>query len=259
MDRNRKEPKAKVEGRGGDLKPQRPPNWERGELILALDLYFRHHPGTINRTHPEVIALSNLLRAQPTYPGVKVDARFRNANSVYSKLCNFIRFDPAHAGHGREHGNRLEQVIWDGFSGNQTLLRQVAEAIRMGISRPALQVITGNDEGEEEGQFPEGRVPYRMHRTRERNRRLVKQAKELAMRASGRLSCKVCQLDFAQRYGSIGEGFMECHHTKPLSEQAAETITRVADLALICSNCHRMVHRRRPWLTMDQLGNLLGT
>jgi predicted HNH restriction endonuclease len=33
--------------------------------------------------------------------------------------------------------------------------------------------------------------------------------------------------------------------------------TRAADIALVCSNCHRMLHRRRPWLTMSDLKTLL--
>ncbi|GAB6158809.1 hypothetical protein JCM39194_20090 [Desulfotomaculum varum] len=51
------------------------------------------------------------------------------------------------------------------------------------------------------------------------------------------------------------EGYIECHHTIPISEYAKEIKTRVSDLALVCSNCHRMLHRRRPWLSIDQLRN----
>jgi 5-methylcytosine-specific restriction protein A len=28
-------------------------------------------------------------------------------------------------------------------------------------------------------------------------------------------------------------------------------------LELVCSNCHRMIHRRRPWLTIEQLRSIL--
>jgi 5-methylcytosine-specific restriction protein A len=117
--------------------------------------------------------------------------------------------------------------------------------------------IGGNADEDEEETFPEGRVLFRLHRARERNRNLVKRAKVLAMQQHGRLFCCVCQFEFVARYGAIGEGFIECHHTRPLSELAAETVTRLSDLALVCSNCHRMIHRKRPWLTIQRLAALL--
>jgi 5-methylcytosine-specific restriction protein A len=38
---------------------RRNPPWQRDELILALELYFRHRPDTIRKEHPEVEALSS--------------------------------------------------------------------------------------------------------------------------------------------------------------------------------------------------------
>ncbi|MFE3370907.1 HNH endonuclease [Streptomyces sp. NPDC059173] len=45
---------------------------------------------------------------------------------------------------------------------------------------------------------------------------------------------------------------MECHHVVPLHE-AGEGRTKLNDLALICANCHRMIHRCAPWPTPDKL------
>ncbi|WP_279635939.1 HNH endonuclease [Kitasatospora cheerisanensis] len=45
---------------------------------------------------------------------------------------------------------------------------------------------------------------------------------------------------------------MECHHVVPL-HVAGEGRTGLADLALICANCHRMIHRRAPWPTPQEL------
>lgn len=56
----------------------------------------------------------------------------------------------------------------------------------------------------------------------------------------------------------VGKGFIEAHHTKLVStlhENGEET--KIEELALVCSNCHRMLHRRRPWLEMDDLPKLL--
>jgi 5-methylcytosine-specific restriction protein A len=231
----------------------RNPPWQRDELILALDLYFRHPPSGIGKTHPELIALSELLNALPIHADRPDAEKFRNPNGVYMKMCNFLRFDPSYQGKGLERGNRLEREVWDTFADDRALLAQVAAAIRAGHSA----IEAAAETVEEEEAFPEGRVLFRLHSARERNRNLVKRAKALAIQRHGRLTCCICQFDFAARYGSIGEGFIECHHTSPLSELAAVTATRVSDLALVCANCHRMIHRKRPWLTMNQLARLL--
>jgi 5-methylcytosine-specific restriction protein A len=34
--------------------------------------------------------------------------------------------------------------------------------------------------------------------------------------------------------------------------------TNIADLRLLCANCHRIVHAKAPWLMLDELIALLG-
>lgn len=62
----------------------------------------------------------------------------------------------------------------------------------------------------------------------------------------------LCGFDFVAAYGPHGEGYIECHHVIPL-HASGEVKTRLEDLVLICANCHRMIHRRAPWLTPAQL------
>lgn len=58
------------------------------------------------------------------------------------------------------------------------------------------------------------------------------------------LRCKVCGFDFQERYGILGEGFIEIHHVKPLSSlNEVVEINPETDLRPVCSNCHRMIHR----------------
>ena len=55
-----------------------------------------------------------------------------------------------------------------------------------------------------------------------------------------------CQFDFSARYpASLGEVFIEVHHVLPLGAQDQPRRTTFADLLLVCSNCHRMIHRTR--------------
>jgi putative restriction endonuclease len=63
--------------------------------------------------------------------------------------------------------------------------------------------------------------------------------------------------DFRVRYGEIGKDFIECHHTIPASQLPANAKTRIEDVVLICSNCHSMIHRRRPWLNISRIRELI--
>lgn len=69
--------------------------------------------------------------------------------------------------------------------------------------------------------------------------------RENAIRAHGR-RCMVCDFDFEENYGNHGVGFIEVHHKTPVSEYEGELfIDPVQDMACLCSNCHRMIHRRK--------------
>ncbi|WP_431027040.1 HNH endonuclease [Lysinibacillus sp. LZ02] len=108
----------------------------------------------------------------------------------------------------------------------------------------------------EEDQFPEGKEQYYLHKKRERNQTVVRLKKQIAMQ-DGKLNCEVCGFDFKARYGELGEGYIECHHIKPISVYTEEEVTTVDDLVLVCSNCHRMLHRKRPWIGKDELKDIL--
>lgn len=76
-----------------------------------------------------------------------------------------------------------------------------------------------------------------------RNSRIVQLAKAHALNNNGgRLKCECCTFDFLTVYGQIGLNFIECHHKIQIS--TGKRITRIQDLALVCSNCHRMLHRK---------------
>lgn len=68
-------------------------------------------------------------------------------------------------------------------------------------------------------------------------------------------SCKVCAFDFGQVFGALGEGFIEVHHLDPIAEATGRRVVDpIRDLIPVCSNCHRMLHRRDPPLTLAELG-----
>lgn len=73
------------------------------------------------------------------------------------------------------------------------------------------------------------------------------------------MSCAVCGWDFSRAYGSWGAGYAEVHHLVPLGEEPVVRETDAEhDLAVLCANCHRMVHRRRSLvLSIDELRSKL--
>ncbi|MFX4263094.1 HNH endonuclease [Pelotomaculum propionicicum] len=233
----------------------RNPSWKRDELILALDLYFRHNPSHISPAHDEVKKLSDILNTLPIHTERPITEKFRNPNGVYMKLCNFLRYDPDYHGVGLQRGGQLEKEIWNEFAYRQGYLHRVASVIVDSMKSSNNEIHEDIDD-DEESEFPEGKILYRKHRIRERNRKLVSQAKAIALK-NVELKCSICGFDYYVIYGDLGKGFIECHHTIPVSEYVGTEKTKVKDLALVCSNCHRMLHRRRPWLRVSEIKDLI--
>ena len=109
---------------------------------------------------------------------------------------------------------------------------------------------------DEELTFPEGKIKYALHRSKERNKKLVQIAKQKYFEIDDKLKCQVCNFSFVENYGDLGIGFIEAHHLFAISELEDVTETHIKDLAFLCSNCHRMVHRQRPWLNLETLNGI---
>ncbi len=90
----------------------------------------------------------------------------------------------------------------------------------------------------------EGRRKEQMHTRRERCRRIIEDKKVQYLTAHPELACEVCGFSFLSRYPDhLGRGFIEVHHLTPISSLDGIRKTELKDLHLVCSNCHRMIHR----------------
>lgn len=93
----------------------------------------------------------------------------------------------------------------------------------------------------------EGEIRTRMvrHRLRERELRESKLAEAKRRSTDERLRCEVpgCGFDFEAVYGELGRGYAPVHHLLPLSGTEGTRTTTLADLAVVCANCHAMIHR----------------
>lgn len=101
-----------------------------------------------------------------------------------------------------------------------------------------------------ENEYFEGTRKSRLTNFYERNPKL----RVAAIKIHG-FSCKVCGFNFERTYGELGIEFIEVHHLKPVSTLTESTIVSPEnDMTVVCSNCHRMLHRNREkLLTPDEL------
>ena len=208
--------------------------WKWDETILVLDAYLSGAKETDK--DPRVAELADLL----PHP----------LGSIVLLLRNFHYLDPEKTGGAPKHSD-LTRRVWDEFADDRQRVRSITRKIR--------KVAQGSQESESMAycaEAPEGRYVTQLHRLRERNRGLIIQKKKRELKKTGRLACEACGFEFLQGYGERGKGFIECHHKRPVSDLEPGTRTRLGDLALLCSNCHRMIHVRQPWVTVDELREL---
>lgn len=118
-----------------------------------------------------------------------------------------------------------------------------------------------NEPNDEIYNFPgktasEGRILQRIHNLRERDPQLTAEAKRRFLAVHGGLYCQLCGFSFAKVYGSLGEGYIEAHHTRPVHRLAPGELTRIEDIIMVCSNCHRVLHLNDPEVCLVELKNL---
>ena len=235
----------------------RNPTWSRDELILAFELYLKHRNRLPDDDDPEVIELSNSLNSL-FGETAKDAALFRNPNGVSMKLANFRAVDPMHTTEGKRglsRGGRGVEEIWAEFADRPKELHAIAAAIRAAVG--GVGSFTESEEAYDIVEAIEGRLLTRLHTSRERNRDLVRKKRESVLRETGRLACEACGFDFEKTYGARGAGFSEVHHIQPLHALTPGSRTKLQDLAVVCANCHRMIHAKAKWLSMRELKALL--
>jgi 5-methylcytosine-specific restriction enzyme A len=71
-------------------------------------------------------------------------------------------------------------------------------------------------------------------------------------------SCAVCEMNFEKTYGSVGKDYIQVHHIEPLAyANGMREVDPATDLIPICPNCHAMVHRTDPPISISGLRTLL--
>jgi 5-methylcytosine-specific restriction protein A len=71
--------------------------------------------------------------------------------------------------------------------------------------------------------------------------------------------CCVCDFDFESFYGEIGAGFIHVHHLNPIASQTGTyQLDAIKDLRPVCPNCHAMLHRETPPISIENLRKMIG-
>jgi 5-methylcytosine-specific restriction protein A len=223
-----------------------------------LNLYFDENRGTIESNNPKIIELSELLNRLPIHSNRPDEEKFRNPNGVTLKLGNFLALDPNYLGKGMESFSKLDEAVFNEYFENLIELRDVAEGIKkVTLSSDYSTNVSSIESDDIEENVKEGKVLYKMHKVRERDRKIITKKKAKVLSEKGKLECECCGFDFEKTYGALGSGFIECHHIVPLNKFNDSKETKLEDLALVCSNCHRMLHNRISEVSVSDLRQLL--
>lgn len=69
--------------------------------------------------------------------------------------------------------------------------------------------------------------------------------------------CEVCRMSFEKVYGPVGAKYIIAHHKEPIGSRDGPTKTTLDDIALVCANCHGMLHRTKPPMSIKELREAL--
>lgn len=226
------------------------PKWTRDEIIIALDLYFDSLDKLPSASDDRVIELSQLLRSLPYHDQAARKASFRNPDGVSFKLQNLRQVA---TGKGLGNVSEMDRAVWNEFKDYPKGAKRLANLIKAGIDVAANEEVASDTELE----FVEGRTVTEAHKRRERNPNLRKKL-IINRRNKGALKCEIC--DCAEPPAPFGESLFEAHHTIPLAT-GSERRTKLIDMALLCANCHRMLHRaislEKRWIKIQEARDIL--
>jgi 5-methylcytosine-specific restriction protein A len=70
--------------------------------------------------------------------------------------------------------------------------------------------------------------------------------------------CQICNFNFKDMYGTLGEDFIHVHHKINISSIGNEySVNPIDDLIPVCPNCHAMLHKKNPAYTIEELRKVI--
>ncbi|MFD3657970.1 HNH endonuclease [Streptomyces sp. NPDC058620] len=222
----------------------RSPDWTWDELLLICSRVVNNDWAQLRTYQQPTHDLAELLRSLPLHGDAARDVpEFRSAASISRKSADLITSRHDYVGPATR-GGRLTKLVTEAFVEREAEMLLAAQAIEDGIASGELHLIPEQPDEVDENGVPaaEGRLLTRWATFRERSPALRKRKIAQARRLGQPLQCSVCAFHFGERYGRLGEGYIEVHHVHPLHLSGPRE-TKLEDLAFLCANCHRMCHR----------------
>lgn len=201
------------------------------------------------RQHTDRGIVSSGRFTSEVFPAPHWDGSSRTAN--YADVSWNLTLDTDNRLPVEELIEFVPEVAWNRLQGSGTQVPQSAaeRLIDLWANHTGLEPFQGPDDVFEAGTYREGDVTQVLVNRYERDPR----ARAECITAHG-TACSICGFDFATTYGELGNGYIHVHHLTELSTlgKGAE-INPQRDLRPVCPNCHAMLHRQRPALTIEQL------
>lgn len=211
---------------------------------------------------------------QGLYAELHIESKdYEYLGETYQRLANNIKhigerevvYSPGgmQVGQNQKRWPSLSIELGDNVSGSYSaevmseLISKTRSIVEMSLQdknfhyEPATKIValTYPDEISADLVFFEGAVKSVLVNVYERNA----EARKACVDAYG-FSCFACGFSFNNKYGKLGEGYIHVHHLKPISEIGAEyKVDPISDLRPVCPNCHAMIHRSSPPLSIEEL------
>jgi len=218
-------------------------------LLFGLEAstkYKSHHKADSNI--PDEITSEHIKKAVQDYNKNTIVHRFKDSTN-YDVIIDGNRYPPkAIIGLAARYvtGQVLHPLDFNGGIGTKCfrVLQREGFAIVPKPDEP-----THPDEVSEKEVHYEGAVKQTIVNRYERDTK----ARDKCIEYYG-LKCQICLFDFEEVYGELGAGFIHVHHLTPISDIGEEyKLDPIRDLRPVCPNCHAMLHKKNPPLSIEQL------
>jgi hypothetical protein len=146
--------------------------------------------------------------------------------------------------------NRSTKITFDNnWKIHEERLRRIYDQLFVDTDIVDPVLVSAPETGNPLAAADEGALKYGLHARFERSSKLIAEFKRNPLN----MTCCVCGFSFENQYGELGANYIEAHHNVPLSLLRAERKTKPSELSPVCSNCHRMLHRKSGTLTIEEL------
>lgn len=212
-------------------------SFTRDEVILALDVLYSNGGIAPEPESVEIQQLSRLLHRLPIHPVATRKKDFRTPTGVQAQISRYQH----------RYENMVGVMFYkidSEFENRYDELHAIAKAIRRNVAAFEETIFGDPLEGEE---FPEGILLGHLHR--------IVETRDSAKLVPGK-RCEICQIDTSDIYPGYSS-LMSMHLAVPITELDGNRRYQAKEFITVCPNCHAALHRRRPWLTKENCGELL--